>query len=125
MTGGYGGLGLEAALALAEAGARTVYCLGRAAEPPERWTKVQAYTAQTSCKTGVGRMEYVCADVTDQVRLYGPLVFDPIAYNSRIASGQDVEDSRGDRDQGRSVGRVHNGTRRGLFRQELFRPHRR
>lgn len=67
VTGGYGGLGLEAALAMIEAGARAVYCLGRAQTPPEKWLKVQEYAAKMSSKAGEGRMEYICADVTDQV----------------------------------------------------------
>ena len=92
MTGGYGGLGLEAALALAEAGARAVYCLGRASVPPEKWLKVKDYAAKMASKASVGRLEYICADVADQVRSYRG--FDTLQNILRSLNnlGQDVED---------------------------------
>ncbi|KAJ3558482.1 hypothetical protein NM688_g901 [Phlebia brevispora] len=69
VTGAYGGLGLETALALVEAGARVVYCIGRSPDPPSRWKKVQEYAARMAGKLGEGRMEYVVADVTDKHRI--------------------------------------------------------
>ncbi|KAI0747248.1 hypothetical protein C8Q80DRAFT_1104704 [Daedaleopsis nitida] len=62
VTGANRGIGLEAALALAEAGARAVYCLDLPREPGEEWTKVQSFVA----RMGLGRFEYVCGDVRDQ-----------------------------------------------------------
>lgn len=69
ITGGYGGLGLEMALAFIEAGARAVYCVGRAQEPPENWIKIRDYAARMAGKAGEGRLEYFRADASDQVRM--------------------------------------------------------
>ena len=63
VTGGNRGIGLEAALALSEAGARSVYCIDLPKEPGEEWTKVQSFIG----RTGLGRLEYICGDVRDQV----------------------------------------------------------
>ena len=68
MSGGNRGLGLEMALALVEAGARAVYCVDLPDEPSEEFEKVRAYAAQLTGKAGEGRLEYLSADVTDQVR---------------------------------------------------------
>ncbi len=64
VTGGRRGIGLEAALALAEGGARAVYCLDLAEEPGEEWTKVREFTKHT----GLGKFEYISGDVRKQVR---------------------------------------------------------
>ncbi|KAJ7059581.1 sorbose reductase sou1 [Mycena amicta] len=53
VTGAHRGIGLEFALALAEAGA---------VEPDADWQKVQAYAAAMEC----GRLEYIQCDVTSQ-----------------------------------------------------------
>ena len=67
------------ALALVEAGARAVYCLDLPKTPGEEWEKVSEYVRRMKGKTGgegEGRLEYVCADVTDQVRSVLVLVWD-------------------------------------------------
>lgn len=68
VSGGHGGLGLEAALALVEAGARAVYCADLPSTPDARWTTVRDYASRLEGAGGEGRMEYVSADVRDQVR---------------------------------------------------------
>ncbi|KAJ7439064.1 hypothetical protein B0H11DRAFT_1752258, partial [Mycena galericulata] len=67
VTGGHRGIGLEMALALAEAGA-VVYCLDLPAEPSSNWKKVQSYvSALPASDQGLkGRLEYLAGDVTDQ-----------------------------------------------------------
>ncbi|RPD74112.1 sorbose reductase sou1 [Lentinus tigrinus ALCF2SS1-7] len=62
VTGGNRGIGLEAALALSEAGARSVYCVDLAKKPGEEWEKVQSFAG----RTGLGNLEYICGDVRDQ-----------------------------------------------------------
>jgi NAD(P)-dependent dehydrogenase (short-subunit alcohol dehydrogenase family) len=74
VTGGYRGLGLEMALALAEAGA-TVYCLDLPSHPDQDWLKVQRYAAglsniEDAHGQGKGRLEYVQGDVTDQAGMW-------------------------------------------------------
>ncbi len=64
VTGGRRGIGLEAALALAEGGARSVYCLDLAQEPGEEWTKVR----ESATRMGLGKFEYISGDVRKQVR---------------------------------------------------------
>ena len=68
VTGAQRGLGLEAALALVEAGARAVYCLDLPSEPSDDWKKVRDYATRMEGKSGQGRLEYISADVTDKVR---------------------------------------------------------
>ena len=71
VSGANGGLGLEMALAVVEAGARAVYCVDLPREPSAEWKKVQAYASKLAKETGFGgegRLEYASADVTDQVR---------------------------------------------------------
>ena len=73
MSGGHRGIGLEMALTFIEAGARAVYCVDLPKEPSEEWQTVRDYAARLSNKGGEGRLEYVNADVTDQVRVSTPL----------------------------------------------------
>ncbi len=67
VTGGNRGLGLEMAFALVEAGARVVYCIDLPKTHGEDFQKAQAYAAKLKNKLGEGRLEYISADVTDQV----------------------------------------------------------
>ncbi len=68
VSGANRGLGLEMALALIEAGARTVYCVDLPKTPGKEWTKVNEYAKALEGKTGgAARLEYVSADVRDQV----------------------------------------------------------
>ncbi|KAH9848955.1 NAD-P-binding protein [Lenzites betulinus] len=69
VTGANGGLGLEGALALAEAGARAVYCVDIANTPGHEFTKVQEFAARMHGGSA-GRLEYVCADVSDQEKMW-------------------------------------------------------
>jgi len=74
ITGGLRGIGLEMALAMAEAGA-TVYCLDLPAEPDETWYTVQKYAAalpslDPNDPTKKGKLEYMSADVTDQAGMW-------------------------------------------------------
>ncbi|KAF9010282.1 NAD-binding protein [Cyathus striatus] len=74
VTGAQRGIGLEMALALAEAGA-VVYCLDLPPNPDEAWHKVQAYAAglpavPTPQGERKGRMEYLKADVTNQEEMW-------------------------------------------------------
>ena len=68
VTGGHRGIGLEAALALVEAGARAVYCVDLPPSPSEDWEKVRDYASRMVGKSGEGRLEYISADVTNAVR---------------------------------------------------------
>ncbi|KAF5356917.1 hypothetical protein D9756_006398 [Leucocoprinus leucothites] len=74
ITGAQRGIGLEMALALAEAGA-TVYCLDLPSSPDAGWLKVQAYVAGLpDLALGVknkGRLEYVSGDMTNQKQMWG------------------------------------------------------
>ncbi|RPD72652.1 sorbose reductase sou1 [Lentinus tigrinus ALCF2SS1-7] len=62
VSGSRRGIGLEAALALAEAGARSVYCLDLPQEPGEDWLKVREFAS----RMGLGKFEYISGDVRDQ-----------------------------------------------------------
>ncbi|KAJ7581098.1 hypothetical protein C8J56DRAFT_794453 [Mycena floridula] len=66
VTGGNGGLGLEMALALCEAGSRAVYCFDLPGQPSEEWQKTRQYIE----KMGSSRLEYVAADVTNQEEMW-------------------------------------------------------
>ncbi|KAA1471247.1 NAD(P)-binding protein [Dentipellis sp. KUC8613] len=63
VSGANRGLGLEMALALAEAGARAVYCVDLPEAPGEEWEAVRSYVERMG--TG-GRMEYLSGNVRDQ-----------------------------------------------------------
>ncbi|KAJ7443831.1 hypothetical protein FB451DRAFT_1413456 [Mycena latifolia] len=67
VTGGHRGIGLEMALAMAEAGA-IVYCLDLPGKPDADWRKVQSYADQLSelDDQTKGRLEYMSGDVTSQ-----------------------------------------------------------
>ena len=67
VSGANRGLGLEMSMALAEAGARAVYCVDLPKEPGDEWHKVKDYLARMKGKAGEGRLEYFSADVRDQV----------------------------------------------------------
>ncbi|KAI0718736.1 sorbose reductase sou1 [Cerioporus squamosus] len=66
VTGGNRGIGLEAALTLSEAGARSVYCVDLHEKPGEEWTKVKSYAG----RMGLGNIEYICGDVRDQEAMW-------------------------------------------------------
>ncbi|KAF8448057.1 hypothetical protein L210DRAFT_3619435 [Boletus edulis BED1] len=67
VSGGNRGLGLEMAIALAEAGARVVYCFDLPKEPSEEFKASREYVS----KLGNGsRLEYFCADVRNQELLW-------------------------------------------------------
>ncbi|KAF8448042.1 hypothetical protein L210DRAFT_3610193 [Boletus edulis BED1] len=67
VSGGNRGLGLEMAIALAEAGARVVYCFDLPKEPSEEFKTSREYVS----KLGNGsRLEYFCADVRNQELLW-------------------------------------------------------
>jgi len=67
VSGGNRGLGLEAAIALAEAGARVVYCFDLPEEPSEVFKASREYVS----KLGNGsRLEYFSADVRNQELLW-------------------------------------------------------
>ena len=92
------------ALALVEAGARAVYCVDLPKTPGEEWTKVREYAEAQGGKTGgEGRLEYVSADVRDQVRRVlriasareGEVRDDGYLLLDFVGAGRDVED-RGD-----------------------------
>lgn len=67
VSGGNRGLGLEMALALCEAGARVIYCLGRAEKPSEEWVKTKEFVEKLGNNS---RLEYISVDVTDQKKVW-------------------------------------------------------
>ncbi|KAI6159842.1 hypothetical protein EDD17DRAFT_1778687 [Pisolithus thermaeus] len=67
VSGGNRGLGLEAAIALCEAGARVVYCLDLPEEPSEVFVASQDYVRRLGNNS---RLEYFSADVRDQRLLW-------------------------------------------------------
>ncbi|KAG6821153.1 hypothetical protein H0H93_005373 [Arthromyces matolae] len=67
VSGGNRGLGLEMALALAEAGARAVYCFDLPSSPSDEFLKTQAYVERLGTN---GRLEYIPADVRDQKAMW-------------------------------------------------------
>ncbi|CCM02870.1 uncharacterized protein FIBRA_04983 [Fibroporia radiculosa] len=70
VTGGNRGLGLEMAMALAEAGARAVYCVDLPKAPGEEWTKVREHLARMHGGAARGRLEYVSGDVRNQEEMW-------------------------------------------------------
>ncbi|KAM5541898.1 hypothetical protein V8D89_004627 [Ganoderma adspersum] len=95
VTGGHRGIGLEMALTLAEAGARTVYCVDLPKEPSADWKKVRDFAARL--KHG-SKLEYISQDVTDQEAMWriGEMIgdregrMDVCAAVAGIFSGVDV-----------------------------------
>ncbi len=69
VTGAHRGIGLEAALALAEAGA-IVYCIDLPVSPDEAWLKVQRYVTTEIPGSATGRLEYIRGDTTDQKAIW-------------------------------------------------------
>lgn len=117
VSGGNRGLGLEMAMALAEAGARAVYCVDLPKQPGEEWTKVKDYLSRMEGKPGQRRLEYISTDVRDQVGLFHK--FPEINCLRLLTStGTNVEDWGDHRGQRRALGhlrrrsrhpQVHNG----------------
>ncbi|KAF9478948.1 NAD(P)-binding protein [Pholiota conissans] len=78
ITGGQGGLGLEMALAYAQAGT-AVYCIDLAAKPSDQFKHVQKFIhdspalvigREKSTQSLKGRLEYVSCDVTKQENIW-------------------------------------------------------
>ncbi|KAF7334725.1 Sorbose reductase [Mycena venus] len=84
VTGAHRGIGLEIALALAEAYA-VVYCLDIQAEPNNAWLMVQDFVGHLPALDGEksGRLEYISADVRDQKAMWAVLE-DIVAREGRI-----------------------------------------
>ncbi|KAI6017209.1 hypothetical protein BKA83DRAFT_4473275 [Pisolithus microcarpus] len=67
VSGGNGGLGLETAIALCEAGARVVYCFDLPEKPSEVFVASQDYVRRLGNNS---RLEYFSADARDQQLLW-------------------------------------------------------
>jgi len=67
VSGGNRGIGLETAIALAEAGARVVYCFDLAEEPSEEFKASREYVSKLE---NGSRLEYFSADVRNQELLW-------------------------------------------------------
>ncbi|KAI6007577.1 hypothetical protein F5J12DRAFT_80788 [Pisolithus orientalis] len=67
VSGGNRGLGLEMAIALAEAGARAVYCFDLPEEPSEEFVASREYVSKLD---NGSRLEYFATDVRDQQLLW-------------------------------------------------------
>ena len=79
------------ALAFVEAGARAVYCVDLPTTPDEKWAKVKEFARGLGGKAGgEGRLEYISADVRDQVRASG-------GHPELDAYGREGQPGRGDR----------------------------
>ncbi|EGO27259.1 hypothetical protein SERLADRAFT_366799 [Serpula lacrymans var. lacrymans S7.9] len=65
VTGGNRNIGLEMALVLSEIGARAVYCIDLPGQPSDEFKLTKDYVAKFG-----GRLEYVSADVTNQVEIW-------------------------------------------------------
>ncbi|KIK28098.1 hypothetical protein PISMIDRAFT_7642 [Pisolithus microcarpus 441] len=72
VSGGNGGLGLEAAIALCETGARVVYCFDLPEEPSEVFVAAQDYVRKLENNS---RLKYFSADVRDLIS--GNIVLPP------------------------------------------------
>ncbi|PCH38363.1 sorbose reductase sou1 [Wolfiporia cocos MD-104 SS10] len=70
VSGGNRGLGLEMAMALAEAGARAVYCVDLPKNPSGEWTKVKEYLSRMQGRPADGSFEYISADVRNQEEMW-------------------------------------------------------
>ena len=126
VSGAHRGIGLEMALAFVEAGARAVYCVDLPKTPDEKWAKVKEFAkglGRGARAGGEGRLEYISADVRDQVRRGHPDMSSNLCcwvgggvarggWRSVAAAlltyslGGDVEDREDDRGPGRKDGRV-------------------
>lgn len=70
VTGGHRGIGLDAAEAMAEAGA-TVYCLDLSEKPNDTWKATQDYVRRISeIEEGIGSLKYIHADATSQKNMW-------------------------------------------------------
>lgn len=67
VTGGNSGIGLEMALALCEAGARSVYCLDIASTPSKEWESAGTFVQGMK---NASNLEYICIDVTQQEEVW-------------------------------------------------------
>ncbi|KAI0634658.1 hypothetical protein C8Q77DRAFT_645402 [Trametes polyzona] len=71
VTGARRGLGLEGALALAEAGARSIYCIDVERAPGDDWTKAQDLVARMRRgRDDSALLEYIQGDVSDQESMW-------------------------------------------------------
>ncbi|KAI0634655.1 hypothetical protein C8Q77DRAFT_645397 [Trametes polyzona] len=66
VTGANSGLGLEGALALVEAGARSVYCVDIAHAPGAEWLRVREFVSRMRGEDNGRQFEYIRGDVSDQ-----------------------------------------------------------